>query len=171
LSPYERPLKGIVIIVVSSAWEQIMIPVIITSNNRSNWATQCRVKLLGMDDDSTLPDETLEALIGQAERVVKKKVVNWSSVMTAGGDEKEALIDGSISMLCALLVQPLRNLIGKSEKLADVSVTRDLDFDSLSASLYGEVEDAFSDIAGYVVSGMPVASVINRIPSVWDDLS
>ena len=112
-----------------------MVVNILTIANRSNWKTQARIKLVGEDSAALLPDATVEAFVGQAERAIKAKIKNWVALT---GNDKENLIDAVLCYLCAILVPPVRNIMAKTEKVGETSVTRDLDFAKLEADLYAE---------------------------------
>jgi len=110
-----------------------MAATILTTANRSNWKTQARIKLVGEDSIALLPETTVEAFVDEAERAVKAKI---SDHATLTGDDKESLIDAAICYLCALLVPAVRNIMAKTQRIGEISVTLDLNFDKLEGDLY-----------------------------------
>jgi len=149
---------------------------IITIGNRSAWKTECRVKLIGKNDANVLPEDTLTALLDRAERLIKKKVTNWSTILSGGGDDKEYLIDAAISQLCAMLCTPLRNQIpisenyGNTQTVSDYTVRKDIDWDKLETDLYGEVNMFLSQISAFSATTVTRAGVISRDPAMFEDL-
>ncbi len=148
---------------------------ILTDVNRATWKTQARIKLTGKDDSALLPDATLNAFVDQAERAVKAKFadqsVTWAAVLAAGGDGKENLIDATLSQLCGILVTPIRNMIAKSEKFADMAETKDIDWAKMENDYLAEVESFLGSITGYT-AGVPLrASLVSPETAMWEDLT
>lgn len=139
---------------------------ILTTANRSNWKTQARIKLVGEDSAVLLPDTTVEAFVDQAERAIKGKVTGWASL---AGDDKENLIDAALSYLCALLVPAVRNVMAKTEKVGETSITRDLDFNKLESDLYGESGAFCQAISIYSYAPAYGADVVSPITPMFEE--
>ncbi|OPY03574.1 MAG: hypothetical protein A4E60_00239 [Syntrophorhabdus sp. PtaB.Bin047] len=139
---------------------------ILTTANRSNWKTQARIKLVGEDSAVLLPDATVEAFVDQAERAIKGKVTDWASLT---GDNKENLIDAALSYLCALLVPAIRNIMARTEKVGETSITRDLDFNKLEADLYGESGAFCQAISTYSCMPAHGADVISPTTPMFEE--
>lgn len=141
---------------------------ILTTENRTDWKSEVRTKLIGGDDTNILPDATVTLFVSLAERNIKKKCSIYATILTGGGDDKEFLIDATVSMLCALLVPSVRNLQAISYIMGDLSEKKDLDFDKLEADLYGEVENYLSQISTYIAVDITRTGVVSRSPVMFE---
>jgi len=121
-------------------------------DKRAEWHSQCRVKLLGEDNSNTIADTTLDFWSDLAERLIKAKATDWATLLTAGGNDKEYLIDATISMLCAMYVTPLKNQMATDIKVGEIAVKKELDFDSMELDFYGEVEFLLGKISTYTMT-------------------
>lgn len=139
---------------------------ILTTANRSTWKTQARIKLVGENSAFLLPDETLEAFIDQAERAIKTKISDWASLTS---DDKENLIDAAICYLCGILVPAIRNIMAKTEKVGETSITRDLDFNKLESDLYAESHAFCEAISTYSFTPTCGAGVISPTTPMFED--
>lgn len=143
---------------------------IIKTGNRANWISQGRIKLIGEDSANILPDTFFNTWVETADRLMKKRVTNWSTVLSGGGDDKEFLIDAAICYLCGMLVTPLRNLVATDEKIGDLAVKKSLDFEKLEADLYGEVDALLSYISTYTATTVSRCGVISQ-PTTFESLN
>lgn len=117
---------------------------------RNIWYSQARIKLLGKDNSTLIPDVTLDFWVELAERLIKLKVPTYATIISTGGNNKEFLIDATISQLCAMFVTPLRNIIATEVKVGEISEKKNINFDKLEADLYNEVEFFLSQLTtGY----------------------
>jgi len=138
--------------------------------------TQARIKLLGKNDTTLIPETTLTAMLPIAERQIKKKVINWATILSGGGDDKEFLIDATISQLCAMLCKPMRNVIpiqetyGNTQTVSDYTIRKDIDWGRLEADLYSEVDMLLSNISTFEMSTITRVGVISRDPAIFEDL-
>ncbi len=147
---------------------------IITTANRSTYKTEARLKLIGRDDDTVLPDATVNAFIEQVERDISKRLVGGGTttalVLAAGGDDKENLIDAAISLLCATLVNGLRHVLPKIEKMDVMGKTYDIDWEEKVNSLRGEVDIFLGNIALYTYPTPVRCGVISPENEMWTEL-
>lgn len=139
---------------------------ILTTANRSAWKTQARIKLVGEDSATLLPDTTVEAFIDQAERYIKTKLTDYA---TLAGDDKENLIDAVLCYLCAMLVPAVRNIMAKTEKVGETSITRDLDFDKLESDLYAESDVYCQSVSTYSYTPTCGVDVISPTEPMFED--
>uniref|UniRef100_A0A6H1ZAL5 Uncharacterized protein n=1 Tax=viral metagenome TaxID=1070528 RepID=A0A6H1ZAL5_9ZZZZ len=138
--------------------------------NRTQWHSQARVKLIGKDDPNLISDTTLDYWSDLAERLIKKKISTWSTILTAGGDNKEFLIDATICQVCAMYVTPLRNIVANDVKIGEIAEKRDIDFDKLEADLYAEVDFFASQITTATVSAIKRVGVISPTETMYESL-
>jgi hypothetical protein len=140
---------------------------ILTTGNRSNWISQARVKILGTDDSTVIPDTTVTMFVDDIEREMKKRLaaqqITWSTLL---GDDKEWMITATISMLAGELAHRMPALIPKEEKFGDFGQTNVTDWDAVAVELTGEVEGYLANITGYVPAVVSRVGTINQ-PSMW----
>lgn len=153
------------------------MPDILTTLNRSTWKTEVRIKLIGKDDSTVIPDATLTSLVDMAERLLKKKITTWATVLATGGDNKEYLIDAAVSQLCAMLCTPLRNQVpisttdGDTQIMSSHTTKMSVDWNKLETSLYGEVSAYLSLISTFSSITVTRVGVITRDPAMFEDLN
>jgi hypothetical protein len=136
---------------------------------RTEWYSQVRVRLLGSDNTNIISDDTLDYYADLAERLIKTRVPTWSAIITNGGDNKEYLIDATVSQLGAIFVTPLRNLIPTNKRVADIAVQKKIDFDKMETDLIGEIDMFLNMISTLTPLTVKRVGVITNTP-IYEDL-
>jgi len=136
--------------------------------NRLEWHSQARVKLIGKDDPNLISDITLDYWSDLAERLIKKKISTWSTILTTGGDNKEFLLDATVCQVCAMYVTPLRNIVSTDVRIGEIAEKRNIDFDKLEADLYAEVDFFANQITTATLSAVKRVGLISPTETMYE---
>lgn len=133
---------------------------------RATWYTESRIRLMGEDNSDIVADAALDVYAPIAERIIKRKKSDYTTIITNGGDDLESLIDAVICQICAMFTVPLRNLLATDVKLADIAEKKKLDFDKMETAFYQEVGFLLNQISTatpYLTGGIR-AGVVSQDP-------
>lgn len=146
---------------------------ILTTSNRSNWETQARIRLIGEDDATLIPTATLGAFVEQAERVIKKRLVDGNTTITAvlaNANNKEWVIDAALWLLCAMLCDPLSRLIAIKEKTGELSYEYQFDLTKTETACYGSMENCLGEISSYTAPSISYYDVVSPTTTMFESM-